>query len=88
MVRIKESNLATPTNVDEKAEKRKSILNKFKNLPLPEPNTYDSFDSLTPTPMRVERTDSGISKPIITLGIATADISNRFEKDLDDWGIE
>jgi hypothetical protein len=92
IVTFKESNLATPTmddgsNFTEKTEKRKSILNKFKNMPLPEYDNYNSFESSpeeTPTPMKVEPTHSS-SKPLITLGLAA---TAEFEKELSEWEVD
>jgi hypothetical protein len=52
-INIKESNVATPS--EPTGEKRVSILNKLKNFPLGAQN-YDSFESMTPTPLKVEHT--------------------------------
>ena len=70
---IKHSNVATPS--EPTVEKRVSILQKLKNLPLAESN-YDSYDSFTPTPLKNNRTDS---KPLITLGLVTNEATERFD---------
>ena len=72
-INIKESNVATPS--EPKSEKRVSILNKLANPSVSE-QKYDSFDSMTPTPLKVERTDS---KPLITLGLVTNEGTERFD---------
>ena len=60
LVNIQQSNLPTPRTsdlptFDEKAEVRKSILNKFKNMPISvAKEDVSSIESGTPTPLRVD----------------------------------